>query len=34
MTGTIYMTGIGGQWSFLGGSLNKVKQMPILAQVH
>ena len=35
----IYMTvyclaGLGGQWSFLGGWFNKVKQMPILAQVN
>ena len=28
------LTGVGGHWSFLGGWLNKVRQMPILAQVH
>ena len=28
------LAGLGGQWSFLGGWLNKVKPMPILAQVN
>ena len=28
------LAGLGGQWSFLGGWLNKVKQMSILAQVY
>jgi hypothetical protein len=28
------LAGLGGQWSFLGGWLNKEKQMPILAQVY
>jgi hypothetical protein len=27
------LAGLGGQWAFLGGWFNKVKPMPILAQV-